>query len=80
MEALERVRRNSEGGSEDCWDLDVWRVVCVESGVVGETTSSRHWGPWDCLFASALGESLCCPVGVSIVSSVAFDSGTSWKA
>jgi hypothetical protein len=43
------VSWNSGGGLEDCWDLGVWRVVCVESGGVGETTSSRHWGPLGCL-------------------------------
>ena len=62
---------NSGGALESCWDFGVERVVCVESGGEGETTISRHWGPFFCFCFGvdrADGERVCVPVGVWMVS------------
>ena len=77
---MESVSWNSGGGLEDCWDLGVWRVVCVEPWGVGETTISRHWGPLGWRLAAASGVSLCEPVGVWMVSWVESKGVMDWKA
>lgn len=77
---MERVSWNSRGGLEDCWDLGVRSVVCIESGGVGEMTISRHWRPLCCRFLEASGFRVCSPVGVWMVLWSEPEGTMDWKA
>ncbi len=80
VDDLDSVSWNSGGGFEACCDLGVESVLCVEYGGVGETTISRHWGPFACLLLAASGASLCSPVGVCMVSWAESEGDIDWKA
>lgn len=64
---------NSGGRLEHCWNLGVLRFVCVSSRGVGETTISRHWGPFASVLFAVAGERVWGPVGVWMVLRVESD-------